>query len=797
MSDDQVTIEVDGKEIKARKGQMLMEVTDAEGVYVPRFCYHEKLSVAANCRMCLVEVEKAPKPMPACATPVMDGMKVFTSSPRALSAQKATMEFLLINHPLDCPVCDQGGECELQDLAMGFGSDVSRYTERKRVVADKNIGPLISTDMTRCIHCTRCVRFGQEVAGIQELGATGRGEHMQIGTYIEKSVDHELSGNVIDLCPVGALNSKPFRMRGRSWEMLEHSMIAPHDAAGSNIFGHTLRGKFMRVVPRDNESINETWISDRDRFSYEGIHSGERLLKPMIKLDGEWVETNWDEALEVAAKRIKALVADHGADELGVLASASATTEELWLTSRIAESLGVANIDHRLRQADFRNDANAPVYPSLGRQIETLEDLDAALVVGSSLRKDVPIVAHRIRKAAMKGAKVSFLNPRAYEFLFPVHAEDVVNYAEMVEELVAVAKTVAEKTGKNVPSQLAKIAKSAEVSDAAKSIAEALAESLVGGDESAVILGDLAEGHPAFADLHAIAQVISDLAGATLGVMSGGANSAGAWLAGAVPHRVAAGKPADKVGLNAAEMLEQGRKGYFLMGVEPELDAWNASAAHAAMSSAETVVMMTPFVNDRIKEYADVLLPIGTLGETSGTFINMEGLWQHFAGAAKALGDARPAWKVLRVMGNLLNVEGFDYMEPGDVSQECSDVFGDIENDNVLKLDRDVVAFKADGLHRVSETALYGSDMLVRRAPSLQATDDSARQRCVIMNPSDAEAAGVADGDTVVAVVGDSEFQTALRVDEGVARGSVFLASGLPQLASFGARFAPITVRKA
>ncbi|MDX1453852.1 MAG: NADH-quinone oxidoreductase subunit NuoG [Gammaproteobacteria bacterium] len=794
MSDDQVTIEVDGKELKARKGQMLMEVTDAEGVYVPRFCYHEKLSVAANCRMCLVEVEKAPKPMPACATPVMDGMKVFTNSPRALSAQKATMEFLLINHPLDCPVCDQGGECELQDLAMGFGSDVSRYTEGKRVVPDKNIGPLVSTDMTRCIHCTRCVRFGEEVAGIQELGATGRGEHMQIGTYIEKSVDHELSGNVIDLCPVGALNSKPFRMRGRSWEMLEHALVAPHDCAGSNLFGHTLRGKFMRVVPRDNESINETWIADRDRFSYEGIHAGQRLQKPMLKIDGEWVETNWDEALEVAAKRLKAVLAEHGAEQLGVLASASSTLEEFWLLKRLANALGVANIDHRLRQVDFRNDADAPVYPSLGCGISELEAMNSVFVVGSSLRKDVPIVAHRVRKAAMAGAQVSFLNPRQYEFLFPVHAERVAGYAELVNELAAVAKAVADKSGKKLPASIAGIADKAEVNDAAR----AIAASLVDGERTTIILGDLAEGHPAFADLEVLAAAIADMAGATSGVLSGGANSVGGWLAGAVPHRDAAGKPAERAGLNAAEMLDKGLKAYLLHGVEPELDAWNAAHAEKAVQAAETVVMLTSFISERMKEYADVLLPIGTLGESSGTFVNAEGLWQHFGGAAKALGEARPAWKVLRVMGNLLEVDGFDYMEPGDVTQECSDALVSIESAGTLSSSRKLEAFKADkGLHRVAETALYGTDMLVRRAASLQATDDTLRQRAVIMHSEDAAAAKVQSGDEVVLSANGDSTQAVVAIDDGLARGNVFLASGLEGVAGFGARFTPVSVSKA
>ncbi|HEY5655925.1 MAG TPA: NADH-quinone oxidoreductase subunit NuoG, partial [Woeseiaceae bacterium] len=488
MSDDIVNIEVNGETVEARKGQMLIEVTDKVGAYVPRFCYHEKLSIAANCRMCLVEVEKAPKPLPACATPVTAGMKVFTRSPKAISAQKATMEFLLINHPLDCPICDQGGECELQDLSMGYGRDVSRYAERKRVVKDKNIGPLISTDMTRCIHCTRCVRFGEEITGIPELGTCGRGENVKISTYVEKTVDHELSANIIDLCPVGALNNKPYRYSARAWEIEQRATVAPHDCAGSNIFAHVLRGTVKRVVPRSNEAINETWIADRDRFSYEGIYSDDRLTGPRIKRDGQWHDIGWDDALQALADKLKAAGSD-----LGMLVSPSATLEEDYLLARLADALGTANIDHRLRQSDFSDQQNDPIFPWLGCSIEDLENQDAILVIGSNVRKEVPIIAHRIRKAALGGSAVSFVNDKAYPYFFATTQN--IGTADIIAELAGVAAAAAKLSGKALPGCVEKVCAGA----GAGAGHEAIARSLLDADKGLVLCGLLAKRHAAFA----------------------------------------------------------------------------------------------------------------------------------------------------------------------------------------------------------------------------------------------------------------------------------------------------------
>ncbi len=704
---DVVNVEVDGKAAQGRKGQMIIHVTDAQDAYVPRFCYHDKLPIAANCRMCLVEVEKAPKPLPACATPITEGMKIFTKSPKAIGAQKATMEFLLINHPLDCPICDQGGECELQDLAMGFGRDLSRFTERKRVVKDKDIGPLVSTDMTRCIHCTRCVRFGQDIAGIQELGTTGRGEQMEIGTYVERAVDHELSGNIIDLCPVGALNSKPFRYRARAWEMTQHALVSPHDGVGTNIYGHVLRGRLMRVVPRPNESINETWIADRDRYSYEGIYSSDRLEVPMVREAGEWKRVSWEVALETAAKGLKAAGA-----ELATVASSSATVEELYLLGKLTRALGSSNIDHRLRQGDFRDEADDPSAPGLGGlAIAAIDQLDALLVVGCNLRREAPVLAHRVRKAAKRGAKIAFLNPTRFDYLFPVAAYFETPPARQLADLAAIYSACLD--GAAAPKHLASLVAGAQANVGHRAVATALKT----GQKRAIWLGALTLRHPAYADLRAVAAGIAAITGATLGVLAEGGNAAGAYLAGAVPHREAGGMKAASPGKNARELLSRSQKAYLLFGgVEPWSDGLGVDAART-LGGAAFVVAATPFADETLKSVAHVLLPIATFVETSGTYVNLEGLWQSFAGAAKPLGEARPGWKVLRVLGNLTGIPDFDYQSSEEVREEVRAICGDI------------VASSYQGSHeakvsamdvRVIDVPMYAVDAVLRRAPSLQ-----------------------------------------------------------------------------
>ncbi len=693
MSDDIVNIEVDGKPVEAKKGQMIIEVTDNIGTYVPRFCYHEKLSVAANCRMCLVDVEGAPKPIPACAQPIAEGMKVFTKSPRAIAAQKATMEFLLINHPLDCPICDQGGECELQDLAIGYGRDVSRYNDGKRVVKDKDIGPLISTDMTRCIHCTRCVRFGEEIQGYPQLGTTSRGERVVISTYVEQNIDHELSANIIDLCPVGALNNKPYRYSARAWEMTQRATVSPHDCVGSNLYAHVLRGTVKRIVPRENESINESWISDRDRFSYEAIYSDDRLQSPRIKENGEWRDMDWEDALSKAAE----VLGDAGS--VGMIASPSSTIEESHLLAKLAAHLGTSNIDHRIGRRDNSDQADAPVYESLGCEIADIESRGAILVAGSNLRAEAPILAHRVRKAALAGGTVSFANSTEYEYYF-----DVANYASGA----GLHETL---------SGIAAAAKGNKASDEHK----AIAESLKSADDALVLLGHIANRHAASAAVRAVAREIADATGAKLGFITEGANSAGASIAGVLPHRAAAGAARDEVGLDVAGMLDASLDATLLVNVEPDADIHAAGDAVAKLAKQKFVVALTPFVSDALLEAADLLLPIGTFAETSGTYVNVAGTWQSFGGIANPVGEARPCWKVLRVLGNLTDAEGFEYVTSEDVLAELRADIGDVEAGSYSGSS----AAKPNGVDAPADeidTPIYDIDSMVRRADALQRT---------------------------------------------------------------------------
>ena len=680
MSDDIVNIEVDGKPVEARPGQMVIEVTDKIGAYVPRFCYHEKLSVAANCRMCLVDIEGAPKPIPACAQPVNEGMKVFTKSPRAIAAQKATMEFLLINHPLDCPICDQGGECELQDLAMGYGRDVSRYNDGKRVVKDKDIGPLVSTDMTRCIHCTRCVRFGEEIQGKPQLGTTLRGENVVISTYVEQNIDHELSANIIDLCPVGALNNKPYRYSARAWEMAQRATVAPHDCVGSNLYAHVLRGTIKRIVPRSNEAINESWLADRDRFSYEAIYSADRLAQPRIKESGEWRDIDWEEALEAAADVLK------DADTVGLLASPSATVEEGHLLARLAKHLGTSNLDHRIERRDFSDQDNDPAFPWLGCSIADLEKQDAIVVIGSHIRQEAPILAHRLRKAALAGASVNFVSSEEHEYFFDV--DHYVSGAGLVQLLSG---------------------------DAIKPVVEKLEKA----KNALVVMGNIAGRHRAFSAVRSLAAEIAARTGAKLGTLSPGANSAGLSLAGVVPQ--------NGDGLHAGAMLDATLDATLLLNVEPDADFHAADDAVEKLAKQEFVVALTPFVSDALLEASDLLLPIGTFAETSGTYVNVEGTWQSFSGVANPVGEARPAWKVLRVLGNLVDADGFDYVTSEDVLAECRTQVGDVEARAYKASGKSAKVNGEDSPADEIDVPLYSVDGLVRRATALQRTTEARR----------------------------------------------------------------------
>ncbi|HHJ18917.1 MAG TPA: NADH-quinone oxidoreductase subunit G, partial [Gammaproteobacteria bacterium] len=753
---------------------------------IPRFCYHKKLSIAANCRMCMVEVEKAPKPLPSCATPVADGMKIFTQSEIARDAQKGTMEFLLINHPLDCPICDQGGECELQDVAVGYGGDVSRFSEAKRIVPDPDLGPLISTDMNRCIHCTRCVRFGAEIAGMRELGATGRGEFVRIGTFIEKSVDSELSGNVIDVCPVGALTAKPSRFKFRPWELVEKEAIAGHDCIGSNIAMHLNKGRIIRVVPRDNEAINECWISDRDRYSYSGIYSDDRIHQPMIKKSGQWETIAWDDALTEVNRRFQAL----DPDDIGGLLSPSATLEEIYLAQKYLRGLGVTSIDHRLRQNDFNGQDDAPVFPWLGIEINELEHQDAVLLIGANVRKDQPIAGLRLRKSVLNGGKVSSISTRDYEFTFDLDHQVIADPAGMVKALAAVANKVLAATKVKAPKGLQNILDQAVADDGT----DQMAERLLAGDKSLIILGSSAVNHPVASTLSALASMIAKNTGSQLGYLPEGANAAGAWLAGALPHRGAANTKTE-TGLNTDSMLKKSCKAYFLLGLEPEKDLADPALAKKALSKADCVVVFSAYATDAMREYADMILPIGTFAETSGTFVNVAGHWQSFNAAIAPLGDAKPGWKVLRMLGSKAGLEDFNYMTSEAVREALKAQFSDTQEFDSLTAIHDgyrMPELAKGGVYKISETATYGGDAIVRRSPALQKTRDG--QACAMMNPEDADAAGVLNEALIQVSQEEHSTNIGLLIDASIPSGCVYIPQGSDASSQLGKAYGPVTV---
>ena len=775
-----LNIEIDGQPIEVAEGSTVIDAADALGIYIPRFCYHRKLSVAANCRMCLVDIEKAPKPLPACATPVTDGMKVATKSEKAIRAQKGVMEFLLINHPLDCPICDQGGECQLQDLAVGYGGSSSRYTEEKRVVINKNLGSLIATDMTRCIHCTRCVRFGQEIGGIMELGQAARGEHSEIMPFISQTVDSELSGNMIDLCPVGALTSKPFRYTARSWELVRRPSISPHDGLGANLSAHLVKDRVMRVLPRDNEALNECWLADRDRFSYEALNSEQRLTMPMIKQDGQWRETDWQTALEYVAHGLKDIQAEHGADAIGALATPHSTLEELYLLQKLMRAQGCNNIDHRLRQSDFSTDAAQVGAPWLGQTVEQLAQSDAVLVIGSTLRKDHPLLAHRLRQAVKKGMKLNLINAVDDDLLCRVAHKAIVAPSATVNTLAQVVKAAAQL-------------KQAALSDAFTAItadasAQAMAQSLVAGKQVSVLLGNTAQHHPEAATLHSLALELARVIGASVGFLGEAANSVGAYVAGAWPQGD---------GMNAMQMLASPRQAYVLLNVEPELDSYDAQQALNAMMQAKMVVVLSAFKH-HAQDYADVMLPIAPFTETSGTFINTEGRVQSFNAVSKPRGETRPAWKVLRVLGNLLNLPGFDYNNTEQVRAELlpSGATTGLLDNALKSLSMSDLTAKSNGIERIGEVPIYQADALVRRAPSLQKTKDAQVPQAWV-NGALLQQLGLNEGDAVQLKQGTGQAQLTVARDDRLPNNCVRVAGAHPMTMNLGGLFGAIAVERA
>ncbi len=773
-------LNIDGQQVTVADGSVVMQATDAAGIYVPHFCYHKKLSIAANCRMCLVDIEKMPKPMPACATPVTSGMIVRTKSDKALKAQQSVMEFLLINHPLDCPICDQGGECQLQDLAVGYGKSASRYQEEKRVVFHKDVGPLISMEeMSRCIHCTRCVRFGQEVGGVMELGMIHRGEHSEITTVDGRTVDSELSGNMIDICPVGALTSKPFRYSARTWELSRRKSVSPHDSVGANLIIQVKAGKVMRVVPLENEAVNECWISDRDRFSYEALNSPARLTAPMIKQGGAWQTVDWNTALAYVADGLKRVKAEFGTEPgsgIGAIGHPSSTVEELHLLAKLVRGLGSENIDHRLRHADFSNTAPAGSARWLGTSVASLSQLDRAFVIGSFLRKDHPLLAQRLRQATRRGAQVHSLHAVHDDWLLPLATRLTAAPAAWVQSLVDVAAAVAAAVGVEAPVK----------ADDPGSEARAIATSLLSGERKAVLLGNAAAQHPKASMLLVLAQWIAAHTGATCGFLGEAGNNVGAQLVSALPGTG---------GLHAGQMLTQPMKAMVLFNTEPVLDAADAAAARKALAMSGLVVAFTPF-NNAAADLADVMLPIAPFSETAGTFVNAEGHVQSFHGVVKPLGDARPGWKVLRVLGNLLGLPGFDQETVEEVRAQA---LGDIET-LAQRLDNRCSAAivstpAASGLQRIADVPIYASDAIVRRAHSLQLTAD-ARAPVVGLPSALWAQLGLQAGAKVRVTQDEGTAVLAAREDNTLAPNTVRVSAGHPSTASLGALFGTLSVDK-
>ena len=769
-----VEIELDGKTVEVPQGSMVMHAANKLGTYVPHFCYHKKLSIAANCRMCLVEVEKAPKPLPACATPVTQGMKVFTHSAKAVEAQRSVMEFLLINHPLDCPICDQGGECQLQDLAVGYGKSNSRYNEEKRVVFHKNVGPLISMqEMTRCIHCTRCVRFGQEVAGVMELGMINRGEHSEITTFVGQTVDSELSGNMIDICPVGALTSKPFRYEARTWELGRKRSVSPHDSLGANTTVQTKANKVMRVVALENEAINECWISDRDRFSYEGLNSADRVTTPMVKQGGQWLETDWQSALDYVAHSLKTIAAENGGESIGALAHPISSIEELHLLQKLVRGLGSQQVETRLRQIDVKAAASAPW---LGMPITKLSELDRVLIIGSFLRKDQPVIAARIRTAAKRSLQVMRIDAGGDDWLIPsggISTEPSIwlNALSEVALAVANAKSVSAPGGTaNLP-----------VSPAAQKIAD----SLISGSSKAVLLGSAAIAHQHSSDLHVMAQFIAEQTGATLGFLPVGGNAVGASLVNAN-------------GAGVESVLSGDRRAVFLMNIEPDADLPDPAKARAALAKANTVIALSAYKNSDLLEVADVILPITPFTETVSTFVNAEGRAQMVQPSVKPLGDSRPAWKVLRALGSLLNLDGFLFNLPEEVLGEalrenyCTLLNNKATSNSIVNSN----LAPSNCLERLADVNIYAGDPIVRRSPALQLTRDAKRGNQAGLSQKLFAELGLNEGDAVRVTQGNHSVDMPATLEANLAPGAVRISAGTMASAKLGSMFGPITVSK-
>jgi NADH-quinone oxidoreductase subunit G len=776
-----IDIEINGRSLQVRQNTTIIEAADQVGIYIPRFCYHKKLSIAANCRMCLVEVEKSGKPLPACATPVTAGMKVFTASSKAKEAQRAVMEFLLINHPLDCPICDQGGECELQDLSLGYGQDISRFSEGKRSVKDDNLGSLIATEMTRCIQCTRCVRFGQEVAGVKELGTLNRGENLQISTYIEHSLESELSGNIIDLCPVGALTSKPFRFSARAWELQQFPSIAPHDCLGSNIYLHTRREQVMRAIPRENESINETWLSDRDRYSYLAIHSDDRLTKPHIKENGQWFIVDWETALEKVVTGFNTALQEQGPHALAALASPSSTTEEFFLLQKLWRGLGSPHIDHRLHQSDTSDQTTMALYLP-GISLSELEQQRFILLIGSNIRREQPLAAHRCRKAQLAGAKIASINCLDIEFPFQQDEKIVVPPHELVVVLASIAKALAGDPS-SAPFE------TISLSQPSVKLAKQLQS-----QKSVIILGAIAHNHPQASLIRQLCHWIAERSAARCVYMTEGANSAGAYLAGAVPHRLAGGAAPAESGLSVSEMFHTRLKAYLLVNVEPSLDCANPFQATRALRQADWVVALSTFKSKVLSEQAHVMLPMASFAETSGSFVNLAGEWQVFNAAIPPLGQAKPGWEILQTLGKQFGLADFNQATHHFIADELIPMLKqEITVPLKTHLPNEIKPQPATIITRITEWPLYWSDSLVRHSRALQGAAGNDKV-VVAMNSRLAASLQLKEGQVVQIKQGEGTASLPVLIDERLPHHCVWIPAACQSTTRLGESFGAVEI---
>lgn len=746
-----INIEIDGQKTQSKPGSTIIEAADAMGIYIPRFCYHKKLSVAANCRMCLVQVGEGKKPMPACATPIAEGMKVSTRSEVAIAAQKAVLEFLLINHPLDCPICDQGGQCELQDLTLGYGPSDSRYTEKKRVVKDLDIGSLVQTHMTRCIQCTRCVRFGQQIAGLPELGVLGRGEKEEIGSYVSAALTSEVSGNIVDICPVGALTAKPSRYTFRPWEVQQLPTLSPHDGVGSHLHAHvhSLQNKVMRVVPREQESLNEVWISDRDRFSYQGLYSPERIGKPLIKQNGEWRETDWITALEYATEKLLTVLNSAGPDQVAGLISPNSTLEEAYLFQKLLRGMGSPHVDHRLQQTDFRDEASWPLQPQCATSFSGIESLQFILFIGVDIQTDLPVLGIRFRKAVKNGAKLWSIHSGGWQQNLPFDQIFVVsNKAAKLHELNPI-------------------------------LVDALSQGT-----SAIFLGMGVWRDSTASDIHAMAAELAQKTGAALNYLLPGANSVGAWLMGCVPHRGIGGAALSATGLDWQASFEQPRQAYILANVEPEWDSLRPGLALQALSSAQCVIALNAFQSPALLHYADVILPTALFAENQGTYLNLQGDWQTFSPVTRSWQESRPLWKILRVLANSLKVPGFEYDQHTQVTSALKEALSQTMPGAITPFTVNAVqSEKATTLKILPYVPAYRTDALVRRAPALQATPRN--QSAVVLNPQTARQLGLDKSQLVEVKQADTSFQLPCLISDAISEGCLFIPIGIAETEQF------------